>query len=49
MDVIRANTKQEVDKRDVTVPEVREIGQYVVEIKLHPEVTAQVKINVVGQ
>nr|XP_024384709.1 50S ribosomal protein L9, chloroplastic-like [Physcomitrium patens]PNR61797.1 hypothetical protein PHYPA_000221 [Physcomitrium patens] len=49
VDIIRANTKQEVDKRDVTVPEVREIGQYVVEIKLHPEVTAQVKINVVGQ
>ena len=49
VDIIRANTKQEVDKREVTVPEVREIGQYVVEIKLHPEVIAQVKINVVGQ
>ncbi|NP_001365146.1 50S ribosomal protein L9, chloroplastic-like [Physcomitrium patens] len=49
VDIIRANTKQEVDKRDVTVPEVREIGQYSVEIRLHPEVIAQVKINVVGQ
>lgn len=49
VDIIRANTKQEVDKRDVTVPEVREVGQYVVEIKLHPDVTAQVKINVIGQ
>jgi len=49
VDIIRANTKQEVDKREVTVPEVREVGQYVVEIKLHPEVVAQVKINVIGQ
>jgi large subunit ribosomal protein L9 len=49
VDIIRANAKQEVDKREVTVPEVREVGQYVVEIKLHPEVIAQVKINVVGQ
>jgi len=49
VDIIRANTKQEVDKREVTVPEVREVGQYVVEIKLHPEVIAQVKINVIGQ
>lgn len=49
VDIIRANTKQEVDKREVTVPEVREVGQYTVEIKLHPEVIAQVKINVIGQ
>ena len=35
------------DKRDVTLPEIREIGEYVAEIKLHPEVTATVRLNVI--
>jgi large subunit ribosomal protein L9 len=40
---------RDVDKRVVTVPEIRETGQYTVEIKLHPEVTAPVKINVIAK
>ena len=35
------------DKRDVTLPEIREIGEYIAEIKLHPEVTATVRLNVI--
>jgi large subunit ribosomal protein L9 len=31
------------------LPEIREVGQYIAELKLHPDVIAQVKINVVGQ
>ena len=49
VDIIRANTQQEFDKRIMTLPEIREVGQYIAELKLHPDVIAQVKINVVGQ
>ncbi|KAL3701120.1 hypothetical protein R1sor_019142 [Riccia sorocarpa] len=49
VDIIRAQTGRDVDKRVVTVPEIREVGQYVVEIKLHPEVIAPVKINVIAK
>lgn len=37
---------RDVDKRLVTVPEIREVGEYVVEIKLHPDVTARVRLNI---
>lgn len=49
VDIIKANTQRDIDKRIVTLPEIREVGQYIAEIKLHPEVTAQVKINVIGK
>lgn len=35
-----------MDKRIVSLPEIRETGEYVAELKLHPEVTARVKVNV---
>ncbi|OEL37904.1 50S ribosomal protein L9, chloroplastic [Dichanthelium oligosanthes] len=38
--------RMDVDKRLVAVPEIREIGEYVTEIKLHPDVTARVRLNV---
>lgn len=37
----------ELDRRDITVPEIHKLGTYKVEIKLHPEVTATVDIQVV--
>jgi len=46
-EAILAATQQDVDKRDITVPEVRKLGHYRVDIKLHPEVTAIVEIQVV--
>ncbi|KAK4765431.1 hypothetical protein SAY86_026521 [Trapa natans] len=46
VDIIKAQLQREVDKRIVFVPEIREIGEYVAELKLHPEVTARVRINV---
>eukprot|EP00271_Cylindrocystis_brebissonii_P008733 TRINITY_DN23216_c0_g1_i1.p1 TRINITY_DN23216_c0_g1~~TRINITY_DN23216_c0_g1_i1.p1 ORF type:complete len:257 (-),score=41.86 TRINITY_DN23216_c0_g1_i1:295-969(-) len=45
-DVVTAKSNRTVDKRDVDVPEIKEIGFYDVSIKLHPEVTVTVKINV---
>jgi large subunit ribosomal protein L9 len=48
-DVIQQATSQEIDRRGITVPDIRKIGAYKVEIKLHPEVTAVVEIQVVPQ
>ncbi|CAM6093350.1 unnamed protein product [Calypogeia fissa] len=49
VDIIKAQTGRDVDKRVVTVPEIRETGQYTVEVKLHPEVIAPVKISVIAK
>ncbi|CAL0304052.1 unnamed protein product [Lupinus luteus] len=46
VDIIKAQLQREVDKRVVELPEIRETGEYVAELKLHPEVTAKVRVNV---
>lgn len=46
-EVLQAAIGQDVDRRGITVPEVRKLGTYKVEIKLHPEVTATVDVEVV--
>jgi large subunit ribosomal protein L9 len=46
-DAILALTKQEVDRRTITMPDVHQLGSYTAEIKLHPEVSASVEITVV--
>ncbi|XP_078446155.1 ribosomal protein L9 [Wolffia australiana] len=45
-DIIKAQLQRDVDKRIIELPEIRETGEYIAELKLHPEVTAQVKVNV---
>ncbi len=45
-DVIKQQTGLEVDKRGITVPDIGTTGIYEVEVKLHPEVTATVNIEV---
>ncbi len=47
-EAIKAATSQEVDRRDIHVPDVRKLGEYKVELKLHPEVTAMLTIDVVA-
>ncbi|KAF7081565.1 hypothetical protein CFC21_085496 [Triticum aestivum] len=42
VDIIKSQLNRDVDKRLVEVPEIREVGEYVAEIKLHPDVTAKV-------
>ncbi|KAJ7947893.1 putative 50S ribosomal protein L9 [Quillaja saponaria] len=46
VDIIKAQLQREVDKRIVSIPEIRETGEYIAELKLHPEVTAKVRVNV---
>jgi large subunit ribosomal protein L9 len=48
-DAILETTKQEVDRRGITVPDIHKLGTYRAEVKLHPEVTATVEIQVVPE
>jgi len=45
-EVIKSSTKKELDRRDITVPDIHSLGSYNVSIKLHPEVSAEVNIEV---
>ncbi len=45
-DAIKAQTSQEVDKRKITVADIKNLGEYTATIKLHSAVTTQVKLLV---
>ncbi|MEM8777366.1 MAG: 50S ribosomal protein L9 [Cyanobacteria bacterium P01_G01_bin.49] len=45
-EAIQAATNQEVDRRGITVPEISQTGFYQATVKLHPEVTAEIEIQV---
>ncbi|KKD37729.1 50S ribosomal protein L9 [Limnoraphis robusta Tam1] len=47
-EAIQAMTNQEVDRRGITLPDINHIGFYKAQIKLHPEVTAEVEVHVVS-
>lgn len=46
VDVILESAKLEVDRRGVTLPDIGLIGIYTAQVKLHPEVTAEIEIQV---
>ncbi|MBE9177819.1 50S ribosomal protein L9 [Oculatella sp. LEGE 06141] len=46
-ELIQAKAGIEIDRRGIEVPEIHKTGSYKVEIKLHPEVSATVEIQVV--
>lgn len=46
-DAIQSATNIEIDRRTITVPEIHKLGSYKIDLKLHPEVTATVEIQVV--
>jgi large subunit ribosomal protein L9 len=37
-----------VDRRDILVPEIHRTGTFKVQVKLHPEVTAEINLEVVS-
>ena len=45
-ELIQANAGKEIDRRDITLPEINKLGEYKVDIKLHSEVTAELKLRV---
>ncbi|MDY6805515.1 MAG: 50S ribosomal protein L9 [Cyanobacteriota bacterium] len=47
-DLILQNSGQEVDRRGITLPDISKLGFYKAQIKLHPEVTAEVQVQVVA-
>lgn len=47
-DLILQNSGQEVDRRGITLPDISKLGFYKAQIKLHPEVTAEVEVQVVA-
>ena len=47
-EAIKEATKKEIDRRNITVPDIHNLGSYVVKIKLHQEVNAEVKIEVIS-
>jgi len=47
-ELIEAATQRSLDRRDIDVPEVHRTGNYKVQVKLHPEVVAEVSLEVVG-
>ena len=47
-EAIEAATKKEVDRRDILVPEIHRTGTFKVQVKLHPEVTAEINLEVVS-
>lgn len=45
-EVIQENAGKEIDRRNITLPEINKLGEYKVEIKLHSEVTATINLRV---
>lgn len=48
-DAIATSAKLDVDRRGITLPDIGKIGTYTAAVKLHPEVTAEVEIEVAPQ
>ena len=47
-EAIQEATKREIDRRDISVPEINGTGKYKVKIKLHNEVTAEINLEVIS-
>jgi large subunit ribosomal protein L9 len=47
-EAIEAATHKEVDRRAILVPEIHRTGTYKVQVKLHPEVVAEINLEVVS-
>ncbi len=47
-EAIEEATKKEIDRRNITVPEIHRTGKYKVQVKLHSEVTAEINLEVIS-
>jgi large subunit ribosomal protein L9 len=47
--LIQEAIAQEVDRRGITLPDIGKTGSYKADVRLHPEVTAVVEIQVVAE
>ena len=45
-ELIQTNTGKDIDKRDIEVPPINKLGEYTVLVKLHSEVTAELRLRV---
>lgn len=45
-EAILNSTSQEIDHHAITVPHINKLGFYKAQVKLHPEVTAEIEIHV---
>ena len=45
-EAIEAATKKDIDRRNITVPSIHNLGSFVAHVKLHHEVSAEVNIEV---
>ena len=45
-EAIKTSTKKDIDRRNIQVPDIHTLGSYIVQIKLHQEVSAEVNIEV---
>lgn len=48
-EAIQANTGKEIDRRDITLPDINKLGEYRVDVKLHAEVSATVTLRVTAE
>lgn len=46
VDVIKQSAGLDIERQDITVPEIKKIGKYTISIKLHAEVIAEITIEV---
>lgn len=46
VDVIKQSAGLDIERQDITVPEIKKTGKYSVSIKLHAEVTAEITVEV---
>ena len=47
---IKEQLKKDIDKKKISVPDaIKSLGMYEIKVKLHPQVTATMKVHVVAK
>lgn len=46
VDIVKKNAGLDIERQSITLPEIKKTGTYQAQIKLHPEVTAQISLEV---